>query len=71
MNKLKGFFEKKKLDNKFKQAGTGHSLSGPKPSSSAPQPARQNSSQHRQEQSSGPSRAGRSCFSKVSSIPDL
>ena len=64
MNKLKGFFEKKKLDNKFKQAGTGHSLSEPKPSSSAPQPARQNSSQHRQEQSSGPSRAGKAALAR-------
>ena len=62
MNKIKNFFEKKKLDSKFKQAGAGQSLSQEKPTTA--QPPRPSSSQQRQEPSSGASRAGEAALAR-------
>ncbi|XP_066917463.1 UBX domain-containing protein 6-like [Clytia hemisphaerica] len=63
MNKLKSFFERKKLDNKFKQIGSGHTLS-----ESRSQDAGSSRAQlptQRQIPSSGASRAGEAALARL------
>lgn len=65
MNKLKSFFEKKKLESKFKQAGAGHSLTESNNKASALQTSKGNSSQgQRQEQTSSAARAGEAALAR-------
>lgn len=63
MNKLKSFFERKKLDNKFKHVGSGHTLS-----ESRSQDAGSSRAQlptQRQIPSSGASRAGEAALARL------
>jgi len=62
MNKIKSFFEKKKLDIKFKEAGAGHSLSeGPRQSQSS---SRNAVPGHRQAPIASSARAGEAALAR-------
>ena len=61
MSAIKRFFEKKKLDTKFKQAGGGHHLNETKRPSSASTSSKPTV---RQAQSSGANRAGEAALAR-------
>lgn len=62
MSAIKRFFEKKKLDTKFKQAGAGHKLTEDKPRQAAP--STDKSAQQRQQQTSSAAKAGEAALAR-------